>query len=368
MAIVAYASAAPNPTIAQVDGIIDLSVPGTLPATLQLYGGVLDSLDPSPTPTWAWAILEKPAGSAVSFADTGTDTSTLQNPVLQDIDTWENIRVMLVVTNTDNGAVSEADRFLAPDTAFVCARLLGADSGLEKLAYGERKYKTQYHELVEAVDTMASTGGVLDPAILQLISSGYAEYPPGTHLHKHKGPDVDVATYGGDQGVVHLSDAPVDPLNPTALTVDYQPQSVQVMGTPTTSGWVQGIEVANTAVGAAKYPHALFVVRGPCTLKALSFIFADYGDATNAYTFEVWYGPSADWYLKAALVKHLPFTTALGPAPVDNTTFGAHSADSALALAAGDLVGVFVASAPTGLTGAKVGNALTVVAHFYREV
>lgn len=368
MAIVAYTSAAPNPTVAQADGIVDLSVPGALPATVQLYGGCLDGLDPAPTPTWAWAILEKPAGSAVRFQDTLGDTSTLQNPVLEDIDTWENIRVMLVVTNLDNGAVSEADRFLAPDTAFVQVRVQGAISGLEKPAYGERKHKASYHALVDALETLVSTGGVLAPELLQLISGGYAEFPPGTHLHKHKGPDVDVAGYGGDQGVVHLSDAPVDPLNPTALTVDYQPQSVQVMGSPTTSGWVQGIEVADPLVGAAKYPHAVFVVQGPCKLKKLSFIFADYGDLANAYEFEVYYGPSADWFSGAALLKHAPFDLALGPAAADNATYGGNTADSSLSLGLGDIVGVFVKTAPSGPTGARVGNALTVVAHFYREV
>lgn len=368
MAIVAYTSAAPNPTIAQVDAIVDLSVPGTLPATVQLYGGCIDGLDPVPTPTWAWAILEKPAGSAVHFQDTLGDTSTLQDPVLEDVDAWENIRVMLVVTNTDNGAVSEADRFLAPDTAFVQVRVMGAASGLEKPAYGERKHKASYHDLVDALETMVSTGGVLDPAILQLISGGYAEHPPGNHLHKHKGPDVDVAAYGGDQGVVHLSDAPADPLNPTALTVDYQPQSVQVMGTPTTSGWVQGVEVADPAIGATKYPHALFVVQGPCKLKKLSYVFADYGDRTNAYEFEVYYGPSADWFSGAALSKHAAFDTTLGPAAADNATYGADTVDSALVLGVGDIVGVFVKTAPSGLAGARVGNALTVIAHFYREV
>lgn len=368
MAIVAYTSAAINPTIAQVDASVDLSVPGALPATVDLYGGVVDSLDPVPTPTWAWSILEKPAGSAVRFADTGLDTSTLQNPQLIDVDIWENVRVMLVVTNTDNGAVSEANRFLAPNTAFVHVRVLGAASGLQKLAYGERNHKVPWHEVVDAMETLAATGGVLDPALLQLISGGYAELPPGTVLHKHKGPDVDVAVFGVDQGTVKLSDAPVDPLNPKALTVDYHPMTVLVSSTPTTSGRSDTIEVADTAVGAAKYPHALFHVRAACVLEALSIHFADFGDLANVYTFEVWYGPAADWYSGAALTQHAAFNLSLGPAAAANATFGASTPSSTLSLPAGHIVGLFVATAPSSFLGARPGTDMTVTAHLYRKV
>lgn len=365
MALVAYTSAAPFPLVSQADATIDLSMV-VLPVTANLYGDGLDSLDPTPALTYAWTILERAAGSAVTFVDTGTIYSALQNPVLQDINEWENVRVMLVVTNTNNGAVSEAQRFLAPDSAFVHARVNSLSLGLQKLAYGERNYKVRYHEVVAAIEALAVSGVVIPPELLQLISGGYATYM-ATLLHKHNGPDVDVATFGGDQGTVGISDAPLDPLNPVALNSDYQPQSVQVAGTPTGSGWTPGIEVATTTLGADKYPHALFPVRSTCTLKGLSFLFADFGDAANVYEFEVYYGPAADWASGAALTKIAAFDTSVGPAGIANATWTAHTSTSPTTLTAGAVVGVFVKTAPSALL-ARVGHSLTVVAHFYREV
>lgn len=366
MALVAYTSAAILPLIAQSDAVIDMAVTA-LPTTANLYGDGLDSLDPVPTLTFAWTILEKPAGSAVNFVDTGTDSSTLQNPVLQDIDTWENIRVMLVVTNLDNGAVSEADRFLAPDTAFVHVRLQSVTAGLQKPAYGERNHKEPWHEVVAAMEALATGGVVIPPEIWQLVSGGYAEYPVATVLHKHFGTDINVATQAV-QGVVLLSDAPVAPLAPKALNVDYHPMSVQVSGTPTALGWVTGIEEAVAGVGGTKYPHALFQIKDPCTMRGFSVDFADFGDMANSYDFEVYYGPRADWYAGAALSQFAAYDLTVGPAAADNSVLGDISADTELSLAAGYMVGIYVASGPSSFVGDRTGNAMTVTAHLYRKV
>lgn len=366
MALVAYTSAAVNPT---VDPLVDAVIAEVaLPATAQLYGGALDSLDLFPVLTYAWAILEKPAGSAVVFQDTLASTSTLQNPVLQDIDTWENVRVMLVCTNTNNAAVSEADPLLAPDSAFVQARVTSTTLTLQKPAYGERNHKTPWHDVVAAVENMASVGLVIPPELLQLISGGYAEFPVANNLHLHKGPDVDVATYGGDQGTVYLADPPVNPATPQALSIDYRPQSVLVSSTPTALGRTSTIEVADAAVGAAKYPHALFHIRQACTMEGFSVHFADFGDAANVYDFEVYYGPSADWYLGAALTQFVPYDVTLGPGVAANQTLGTYSADDPLALAIDDIVGVFIKTAPSSFSGARPGTDMTVTAHLYRKV
>ena len=366
MALVAYTSAAINPT---VDPLVDAVITqAALPATAQLYGGALDSLDLLPALTYVWTILEKPAGSAVVFQDTLGNTSTLANPVLQDIDTWENIRVMLVCTNTNNASVSEADPLLAPDSAFVQARVTSTTLTLQKLAYGERNHKPPWNEVVAALESMAAAGFVLPAEWAALVSGGYAEWPLANSLHMHKGPDVDVATYGGDQGTVYLADPPVNPATPQALGIDYHPMTVLVSSTPTTTGRSDCIEVADVAIGAAKYPHALFHVRAGCTLESFSVHFADFGDLTNTYDFEVWHGPAADWYAGAALVHHVAFDFTLGPAAADNATFGAESPASTLGLATGDIVGLFVAAAPSTFLGDRPGTDMTVTAHMYRKV
>jgi hypothetical protein len=58
----------------------------------------------------------------------------------------------------------------------------------------------------------------------------------------------------------------------------------------------------------------------------------------------------------------------MGPAALNNAAVVLNSAMSPVTLSPGHIVGVVVRTAPNGITGAVVGQALTVVAHFYREV
>lgn len=367
MAVIAYTSAAVNPLVSQSDKVVEMSVT-PLPVTAQLYGAGKEDGDPGAVWTYAWEIIDKPTGSLVRFQDTLGQTSALQNPVLENVDTWGNILVFLVVTNTNTGNHSSND-YLTKDTvkAKVVVRVKSTSASIQKFAKHEWSWQAHVNVWADVIETLKSTAVAIPAALMQLISGGYSEHPPGTVLHKHYGEDIDVGTTTA-RGALAVSDTPADPANPVALNVDYQPQSVQVYGTPTTSGWVHGIEVADTLVGGGNYPHALFPVLTSCKLKRLTFSFADFGDSTNEYAFEVYYGSAAQWTSGAGLTSLAAFDTSMGPIVWENAVHVVNSALSSVTLSPGHIVGVVVRTAPTGITGAKVGQALSITAHFYREV
>lgn len=230
MAVTAFASADADPVAnPNVDATVlqaDLPV-----GSVQLYGAAQDSLDASPVWVWSWTILAKPSGSSASLS-----SATAQNPTLDDVDVWGNYLVHLVATNTDNGnAQSESDPTAAPTSSFVVVRVTSTSRTLQKPAPGERGWHTQYHDLVDEVDGIASTVGahniedhadVTDATgadLEALTSGGYADDPdllnpnPGARLHKHKGGDVDAATLAG-RGTVLLSAPPLDAAAPKAIT------------------------------------------------------------------------------------------------------------------------------------------------------
>jgi len=367
MAVIAYTSAAINPLVSQSDKIVEMSVT-PLPVTAQLYGAGKEDGDPGAVWTYAWEIIDKPAGSLVRFQDTLGQTSALQNPVLENVDTWGNILVFLVVTNTNTGNHSSND-YLTKDTvkAKVVVRVKSTSAAIQKMAKFEWSWQAHANAWADVIETLKSTAVAIPAALMQLISGGYSEFPPGTVLHKHYGDDIDGGTTTM-RGTLAVSDTPADPANPVALNSDYQPQSVQVSGTPTTSGWVHGVEVANPTLSGGNYPHALFPVMGTCKLKQLTFAFADFGDSTNVYEFEVFYGSAAQWAAGAGLTALAAFDTPMGPAALNNAAYILNSGLSSVTLSAGHIVGVVVRTAPAGVSGVRVGHGMTVVAHFYREV
>ena len=145
--IIAYASGAVNPTQSQVDYIIDLQGGDTLPANAQLYGGGVDSSNPSASFTFSWSLLRKPAGSTASLSD-----NALQNPLLGSVDVWGNYLLFLIVTNSATGETSQTDPIKAPPSAFLSVRVQSLELGLEKPSAGERDWASKAHEWVDAIE------------------------------------------------------------------------------------------------------------------------------------------------------------------------------------------------------------------------
>jgi hypothetical protein len=145
--IVAYTSGAVNPTQSQTDFIIDLQGGDTLPENAQLYGGGIDSSDPSASFTFSWSLLRKPTGSNATLND-----SALQNPLLSSVDVWGNYLLFLIVTNSVTGETSQIDPIKAPPTAFLSVRVQSLELGLEKPSAGERDWYSKAHEWVDAIE------------------------------------------------------------------------------------------------------------------------------------------------------------------------------------------------------------------------
>jgi hypothetical protein len=125
--LIAYASGAANPTQSQSDFIVDLLNGDTLPTTAQLYGGGIDSNDPSAVFNFSWSVLRRPPTSNGALND-----GALQNPTLGAVDVWGNYLLFLIVTNPATGESSEIDPLAAPSTAFVRVRVRSEELGLEK--------------------------------------------------------------------------------------------------------------------------------------------------------------------------------------------------------------------------------------------
>jgi hypothetical protein len=223
MTIHAYASTDANPIANPGLGVT--LAQAALPTDVQLYGDVVDTTNPGGPFSYAWTIIDAPAGSGATLS-----SSTSQTPLLQNVDTWGNIQLGLVVTNTASAQSSEGNPLLQPNAARITVKVTSTARGLEKPATGQRDWDAAYRAVVEAVNTgsafvphtihdhtdATSTTG---PRTNALTGGGYATNPvidgtnPTTTLHKHVGAQVDAATTGA-RGVVTLAESAVDPAVP----------------------------------------------------------------------------------------------------------------------------------------------------------
>lgn len=172
---IAYASAAvlpANPVPANTateDKVIDLSIgQGPLPvASVQLYGGARDPNDNGATFTWAWAILDKPAGSAAALSN-----ATTQNPTFGPIDIWGNYRLQMVATSSGLGGASEGNKLKSPKTANVTVRVKSVKKALQKSAKWERDWFGPARDQTQAVEELAAAAGANSPYTVTATADG----------------------------------------------------------------------------------------------------------------------------------------------------------------------------------------------------
>jgi hypothetical protein len=151
--IITYTSSQVNPIANQADKIIDLAQVSLPQTSIQLYGAAQDSSHPSASFFYSWS-LSKPEGSSASLS-----SETIQNPILNNVDTWGNYRLFLIATNTSTGETSQTDAVIAPQTAFVHVRVKSESKGLEKPCVGERNWHNTYHDLIDSVENATGGGG-----------------------------------------------------------------------------------------------------------------------------------------------------------------------------------------------------------------
>lgn len=144
--IITYTSSQTNPVASQHDKIIDLASVNLPQTNIQLYGQAQDSNHPSASFLYSWS-LSKPSGSSASLSST-----TVQNPILNNVDIWGNYRLFLIATNTSTGETSQSDAILAPQSSFVHIRVLSENKGLQKPSVGEKNWSSIYNTLVDEVE------------------------------------------------------------------------------------------------------------------------------------------------------------------------------------------------------------------------
>jgi len=145
--LTAYASGAANPVSSQSDYIVNLNGGDTIPTTAGLFGGGVDSNDPSAVFSFSWTLLRRPPTSNAALSD-----SAVQNPTLGAVDVWGNYLLFLIVTNQATGETSETDPIAAPSTAFVSVRVQSLELGLEKPSAGERGWNSRAWAWVDAIE------------------------------------------------------------------------------------------------------------------------------------------------------------------------------------------------------------------------
>ena len=303
MAITVIASSNADPLNNPTDDLtIQLSnePPIVTPASLgaqPLYGYAADSTDGSPVWVWSWSIIAAPDNSTAAIA-----ASNVQNISVQNFNQWGNLRLFLVATNTNNGQTSETDPLKAPSSAFVTIKVRSPKRSIQKMAAGERNWMGAAwewaqaienmdtglppHNIIDHLDVVDATGADLE----NLTGGGYAIDPDGTNaanpqgysiLHKHYGSDVDAASTSS-LGVVKLSDAPSDPLNPVVLNKERIVWTSKSEATLNKAGLVTGIV---DQLSSASHPfstmHAIF--RNPydnIAIEQFSVAFLNGGQAS----------------------------------------------------------------------------------------
>ena len=167
--IITYTSSQVNPIANQADKIIDLAQVSLPQTSIQIYGAAQDSSHPSASFFYSWS-LSKPEGSSASLS-----SETIQNPILNTVDTWGNYRLFLIATNTSTGETSQTDAVIAPQTAFVHVRVKSESKGLEKPCVGERNWQGTYHDLIDSVENATGGGATTFEQLTDVDTTGKAQ-------------------------------------------------------------------------------------------------------------------------------------------------------------------------------------------------
>lgn len=296
------ASANINPASAPYqDAVVDLAAVslGSVP-DVQLYCAASDSGNPSATFTYAWSIVGAPAGSGAILVD-----DEAQNPLVRGIDTWGNLLLHVVATNTatshnslqqdPDDADLELSRYALPWSQFVVVRVKSAVDDLERPAPGERNTTAALHAhmariaalaaptlaVSDLTDVSVATGEDLDKLVNGSTTDG---------LHKHVGADLAAASVA-TRGAVLLSDAPVDGASPKALNNDLVVFTAHVEVTQRE----QGPELLLLPHSNGRQFHAAFHIREALTLTGWAVALRDGGnhEPDDPYVFRLLKGSAA---------------------------------------------------------------------------
>ena len=264
---------------------------------------------------------------------------------------------------------SDLDPLKAPTASFVAVEVLGAARGLRKPAAGARNWHGAYYDLVDEIeglgtgigthtivshsDVTVATGADLDV----LTGGGYADDPdtttpnPGARLHKHKGPDIDVATQIA-AGVVYLSDAPVSAVAPKAINKEYVTLTGTANHSRGSSAWEDGIFEHQTN---PPHPfHLVWAVPVAAVIEQWHTVLLDGGAATTTsqYKFKLWKGALANFLANPHTLTQVGAAAGMTGTPTaNNLPIVLKEEGLSVSVVKGDYIAVEVVSADDSKTG-----------------
>lgn len=255
---------------------------GDLTTSASLSGSGTPSDSGSSIVSWSWSIVDGPSGHGASF-----DDATAQNPTLQNIDAAGTYLLFLEVTD-DAGASSESRHRYAKDAAFCSIVVTTEHRALRVPAEGERWVAAHMKEALHALDTLAGALDTLKIADLDTTATGaqlntLTGGGSASGLHTHAGSDIPAATTAA-LGTVKLADAPVDPAQPKAHTVD---QFVR-------DGAIPGTLAVSSPATSSKADLIWYIHEDSTKLVDAGLVLKDGGGAGDTHTVEFYEVSAAD--------------------------------------------------------------------------
>ena len=371
--ITAYASANSDP-ISNPDENIEIDLGGVaLPQTVQCYGEAFDSDNPANTNwAWTWTILDDDSpGNSAALSSAAAQDPTLAVP------TWRNVRLFLVVENTNTNEFSEQNPLLAPDSAFLVAEVLSAEAGLQLIAAGERNYHPKIHAVIAQVETGAAGLGAhtiashSDTTATGAQLTTLTDNSSATGLHTHAVDDVAVATTTG-RGAVYLEEAGGG--SAKVITRERVAFQAFIGGSRTAgSGWVGGsilpasYESAQTVSGGT--PLAVWRADEEVKILGWAVQLVDGGSATNTWDYEFRLGMATSTNAVTNTWTALDVAITGAPSANNRPLLLTAAFGSEFTLAAAEYLAVFCLQAPrTAADSDTPGGDMTVQVFARREV
>ena len=318
MTITAHAGWTNNP-VSNPNATITHSLP-LASQTYSVFGGAVDSANPSASFTFAWSILLPRTGQTASLS-----SSTTQNPTLQNVsDIWGDLRLFLVATNPATGETSETDPKIAPASAFCTLQIESAARSLRLPAIGSRDWYTALDTITNTLDTLTINNGISSATVnaageliitlddASTINAGVVKGADGADgaagAAGAAGPSV--RRYNYSATVTHWYDP-----NNTTLYTGFQPVKTDVIAGP----WLAPVNL---------------------DLLHLNVSCIDGGNASNKIKFHVISATPANWELGNLTTLSLNVELLASSNHVPLSAYS--SASSSIAISAGSLIGVMM--------------------------
>jgi hypothetical protein len=147
--------------------------------SFNVYAQASDSNDPSASFTYQWSILNPRTGQTATLTNANTSTATLNGFS----DTWGDIRLFCIATNTATQETSDTDPETAPNSAFCTLQLTSANRELSLPAIGSRNWFAALDSVIEILDELSIPASTIDSAAINQAGELILTLSDGTVLN-----------------------------------------------------------------------------------------------------------------------------------------------------------------------------------------